>query len=161
MLSISCMCMNIFRRQKCLRMFNVLFTCKIVITICSTNNILVVWYFFSKRRPSKFDLGTVCLYSNKYGDYLVTETFVSSTTYFDIFQVEFSWLPDIFVIIFLCCRKNDCCCRCWRLILWIDNWRKALVYVVFGVPMFIRDLVTVFTVICGKFYGLLTLLDFT
>ena len=62
-------------------------------------------------------------------------------------SISYSFL---IVMLFMHCRKNDCCCRCWRLMLWMDNWRKTLLYIVFGVPMFIRNLVTVYTVICGK-----------
>ena len=36
-----------------------------VVFTCSTNNVLVLW-FFEKKHPSKSDLGTGCLISNKY-----------------------------------------------------------------------------------------------
>lgn len=47
----------------------------------------------------------------------------------------------IWVINFCAVCKDDggTCCTFWRLCVWIDNWRKTIIYVLLAVPEFVID----------------------
>lgn len=35
-----------------------------------------------------------------------------------------------------CADDGGCCCTCWRILMWLDNWKKGLLYIAFAVPAF-------------------------
>ncbi|VDI48446.1 Hypothetical predicted protein [Mytilus galloprovincialis] len=36
-----------------------------------------------------------------------------------------------------CCSKEGCCCRCWSVVMWIDNWKKGILYLLLTIPIFL------------------------
>ncbi|KAL5007953.1 hypothetical protein ScPMuIL_013534 [Solemya velum] len=58
-----------------------------------------------------------------------------------------------------CCSREGCCCRCWSIIMWVDNWKKGVFYILISVPLFLQGLqdvlgiITAFLlIICGCLY---------
>ncbi|XP_052058859.1 uncharacterized protein LOC127699145 isoform X2 [Mytilus californianus] len=33
--------------------------------------------------------------------------------------------------------KEGCCCRCWSVVMWIDNWKKGILYLLLTIPIFL------------------------
>ncbi|XP_076464171.1 uncharacterized protein LOC143296229 [Babylonia areolata] len=58
---------------------------------------------------------------------------------------EITWILDKMA----CCVRQGCCCRCWDVILWVDGWRKFVLYTALSVPLFLQGLKGVFHVVCG------------
>ncbi|KAH3872278.1 uncharacterized protein LOC127868735 [Dreissena polymorpha] len=38
----------------------------------------------------------------------------------------------------LCCSVDTACRRCWDCVLWLDDWKKATLYLVLAVPCFVQ-----------------------
>jgi len=34
-----------------------------------------------------------------------------------------------------CCVKEGCCCRIWSAVMWVDNWKKFLLYFLLAIPL--------------------------
>jgi len=46
------------------------------------------------------------------------------------------------------CRDDGgCCCTCWRILMWLDNWKKGFLYIALAVPSFIK--LALLAVVCG------------
>ncbi|KAL8611003.1 hypothetical protein ACOMHN_042619 [Nucella lapillus] len=58
---------------------------------------------------------------------------------------EITWILDKMA----CCVRQGCCCRCWSIILWVDGWRKFVLYAGLTVPLFLQGLKGAFHVVCG------------
>ncbi|XP_064623618.1 uncharacterized protein LOC135485476 isoform X2 [Lineus longissimus] len=57
-----------------------------------------------------------------------------------------------------CCDDRSCCCLIWRGIVWIDNWRKTLLYVALCIPCFLKGMKVLMGVVCGLILIVLALL---
>jgi len=49
-----------------------------------------------------------------------------------------------------CCAKDGACCTCWSVLLWLDNWKRFLLYVLMAVPMFLRGFSMPLGLLCGS-----------
>jgi uncharacterized membrane protein YhaH (DUF805 family) len=56
----------------------------------------------------------------------------------------------------ICQDKGGCCCTCWRVLMWVDNWKKGLFYVILAVPSFPRGVIL--PIICGVILSVLGLM---
>ena len=41
------------------------------------------------------------------------------------------------------------CCRCWKALLWIDDWKKSIVYILLTAPCFTSKLRGGFSILAG------------
>jgi len=48
----------------------------------------------------------------------------------------------------VCSDDGGCCCTCWRVLMWLDNWKKGVLYVALAVPTFIE--LNMLAVVCGR-----------
>ncbi|XP_048737791.1 uncharacterized protein LOC125652533 isoform X2 [Ostrea edulis] len=48
-----------------------------------------------------------------------------------------------------CCRKEGCCCACWQLLMWVDNWKKGVVYLLISIPVFLEGMRIILGIISG------------
>ncbi|KAK2162571.1 hypothetical protein LSH36_96g05038 [Paralvinella palmiformis] len=46
---------------------------------------------------------------------------------------EFVW-----ILTKIACCKDDgnCCCTIWRIVVWLDNWKKSIFYILISLPLF-------------------------
>lgn len=58
---------------------------------------------------------------------------------------EITWILDKIA----CCVRAGCCCICWYGVLWVENWRKFLLYACLSVPLFLQGFRFVFGVVSG------------
>lgn len=65
-----------------------------------------------------------------------------------------------------CCRHEGCCCFCWQLVMWVDNWKKGILYLLIAFPVFLEGMRTVLgivsgflLIVCGLLYILKTFKD--
>ncbi|KAI8726096.1 hypothetical protein BgiMline_009293 [Biomphalaria glabrata] len=58
---------------------------------------------------------------------------------------ELTWIVDKSA----CCLRQGCCCRVWSAIMWVDNWRKFILYLLMSVPLFLEDFRLVFSIVSG------------
>ncbi|XP_074662647.1 uncharacterized protein LOC141915131 [Tubulanus polymorphus] len=69
--------------------------------------------------------------------------------------LELIWLIDKCI----CCPEDrGCCCCLWKCILWLDNWRKTIIYTAAAIPCFIKTVLL--GVICGVFMLVAAMLYF-
>ncbi|ELU04189.1 hypothetical protein CAPTEDRAFT_225988 [Capitella teleta] len=59
---------------------------------------------------------------------------------------EFAWL---FNKIKCCGDDGGCCCTIWRIIVWIDNWKKGILYAAIAIPEFLKGSFSMLAVISG------------
>ncbi|KAK6182479.1 hypothetical protein SNE40_010160 [Patella caerulea] len=62
---------------------------------------------------------------------------------------ELTWIIDKSV----CCRREGCCCTCWSSVLWVDIWKRGILYVLMSTPMLVNGT----NELPGLFSGLLLL----
>ncbi|XP_064603169.1 uncharacterized protein LOC135468704 [Liolophura sinensis] len=48
-----------------------------------------------------------------------------------------------------CCRQDGCCFAVWRIFLWLDNWKRGVLYILFSIPAFLEGLGIYMNLICG------------
>ncbi|XP_033733981.1 uncharacterized protein LOC117323083 [Pecten maximus] len=48
-----------------------------------------------------------------------------------------------------CCKREGCCCHCWSVIMWIDNWKKGVLYLLLSAPVFMEGLRNILGIISG------------
>ncbi|KAK7103085.1 hypothetical protein V1264_018051 [Littorina saxatilis] len=72
------------------------------------------------------------------GYYLIAASIV--VTFFEVI-----WVIDKMA----CCVRQGCCCRCWSIVLWVDGWRKFLLYTALSVLLFLQGLQGLFLVVTG------------
>lgn len=48
-----------------------------------------------------------------------------------------------------CCRQEGCCCFCWQLVMWVDNWKKGILYLLIAFPVFLEGMRTVLGIVSG------------
>ncbi|CAL1530400.1 unnamed protein product [Lymnaea stagnalis] len=83
-------------------------------------------------------------HNNSYiGYYLIAVS--ALVTFFEV-----TWIFDKSA----CCVRQGCCCRIWAAIMWVDNWKKFILYVLLAVPLFLED----FRLVLGIVSGLLLIL---
>lgn len=46
--------------------------------------------------------------------------------------------------------REGCCCRCWSILMWVDNWKKGVLYILVSVPLFLKGLQDVLGIVTGK-----------
>lgn len=49
--------------------------------------------------------------------------------------LELTWMIDKCTS--SCCSKEGCCCKCWSVVMWLDNWKKGILYLLITVPIFL------------------------
>ncbi|XP_041353502.1 uncharacterized protein LOC121371571 [Gigantopelta aegis] len=57
-----------------------------------------------------------------------------------------------------CCGTAGCCCRCFTILLWLDNWKKGVLYIALSIPVFLESMRIILGVISGFFLITLGLL---
>ncbi|KAH9503019.1 hypothetical protein Btru_072636 [Bulinus truncatus] len=67
---------------------------------------------------------------------------------------EITWIIDKSA----CCVRQGCCCRIWSGIMWVDNWKKFILYILLSVPLFLEDFRLVFGIVSGLLLMLLSTL---
>ena len=45
---------------------------------------------------------------------------------------------------------GNCCCTLWRVFLWVDNWKKGLLYIGIAIPTFTEGIRIMLAVGCGE-----------
>ncbi|XP_059158612.1 uncharacterized protein LOC131942714 isoform X1 [Physella acuta] len=65
---------------------------------------------------------------------------------------ELTWIMDKSV----CCVRQGCCCRIWSAIMWVDNWKKFVLYVLLSIPLFLEDSRLVLSIVSGLLLILLS-----
>ncbi|ESO94201.1 hypothetical protein LOTGIDRAFT_232459 [Lottia gigantea] len=58
---------------------------------------------------------------------------------------ETVWIMDKCV----CCARVGCCCTLWSVILWVDCWKKGVLYISLSIPMFLNGMRVYIGMICG------------
>ncbi|CAG5132049.1 unnamed protein product [Candidula unifasciata] len=87
-------------------------------------------------------------YSKSYlGYYLIAAS--SVVTFFEV-----TWILDKMA----CCVREGCCCRMWAAIMWVDNWKKFILYVLLAVPLFLENMRLVLGIVSGLLLILLSTL---
>ncbi|KAK3576756.1 hypothetical protein CHS0354_014570 [Potamilus streckersoni] len=58
-----------------------------------------------------------------------------------------------------CCRPERCCWRCWQVILWFDDWKKGILFLLLTIPLFLESMrvlmgiISAFLmIVCGCLY---------
>ncbi|ELU04188.1 hypothetical protein CAPTEDRAFT_225987 [Capitella teleta] len=70
---------------------------------------------------------------------------------------EFVWFMNKIV----CCKDNgQCCCALWRIIVWVDNWKKGVLYCLVSIPEFLKGWHSSLAVIAGILIVLLAVVYF-
>lgn len=66
-------------------------------------------------------------------------------------SIVITFLEAVWLLNKCACCKDDgnCCCACWRIIRWIDNWKKGILYACLAIPDFTKGIVAFMAVICG------------
>ncbi|XP_052821476.1 uncharacterized protein LOC128246943 [Mya arenaria] len=52
-------------------------------------------------------------------------------------------------IVNLCCSVDTCFKQCWDCVLWLDDWKKAVLFFIFSIPCFIQPSQVWLAVIAG------------
>lgn len=53
---------------------------------------------------------------------------------------------------FNCIYSVDSCCKsCWDIVSWLDNWKKAVLYLLLSIPSFIQPKEVWLAVIGGRY----------
>ena len=52
-------------------------------------------------------------------------------------------------------RQEGCCCFCWQIVMWVDNWKKGIFYLLLSVPVFLEGMRIILGMISGKLATLL------
>lgn len=47
-------------------------------------------------------------------------------------------------------RQEGCCCFCWKLVMWVDNWKKGILYLLIAFPVFLEGMRTVLGIVSGE-----------
>lgn len=58
-------------------------------------------------------------------------------------------LPPL-CIIALFRDDGNCCCTLWRMVMWFDNWKKSILYIIISIPEFLKGWSSYLAVISGK-----------
>nr|XP_022329139.1 uncharacterized protein LOC111128040 isoform X1 [Crassostrea virginica]XP_022329140.1 uncharacterized protein LOC111128040 isoform X1 [Crassostrea virginica]XP_022329141.1 uncharacterized protein LOC111128040 isoform X1 [Crassostrea virginica] len=63
-------------------------------------------------------------------------------------------------------RQEGCCCFCWQIVMWVDNWKKGIFYLLLSVPVFLEGMRIILgmvsgflLIVCGLLYILKTFKD--
>ena len=54
-------------------------------------------------------------------------------------------------------RQEGCCCFCWQIVMWVDNWKKGIFYLLLSVPVFLEGMRIILGMVSGKLATLLLL----
>ncbi|BFZ12447.1 hypothetical protein BsWGS_15486 [Bradybaena similaris] len=79
------------------------------------------------------------------GYYLIAAS--SVVTFFEV-----TWILDKLA----CCVRQGCCCRMWAAIMWVDNWKKFILYVLLAIPLFLENMRLVLGIVSGLLLILLS-----
>ncbi|KAK3093725.1 hypothetical protein FSP39_019324 [Pinctada imbricata] len=62
--------------------------------------------------------------------------------------------------------REGCCCKCWIIVMWVDDWKKGVLYLVLAIPVFLEGfrfilgiLSGFMLVVCGLLYIVKTFRD--
>lgn len=78
-------------------------------------------------------------------DYIILQWYTLAVTILVTF-LEFAW---ILTKCACCADDGGCCCTCWRVILWLDNWKKSILYILLAIPEFLFGLFSLYTLLSG------------
>ncbi|XP_046352318.1 uncharacterized protein [Haliotis cracherodii] len=48
-----------------------------------------------------------------------------------------------------CCLREGCCCKCWSIMMWVDNWKKGILYLALSIPTFISGMRIILGMVSG------------
>ncbi|CAH1791201.1 unnamed protein product [Owenia fusiformis] len=54
-----------------------------------------------------------------------------------------------------CCVEEGTCCLIWKGLLWIDEWKKTLLYLAFSIPCFLRGPAVLMGIVSGLLLNIL------
>ncbi|XP_062603263.1 uncharacterized protein LOC134265030 [Saccostrea cucullata] len=58
---------------------------------------------------------------------------------------ELAWIINKSV----CCKQEGCCCACWQIVMWMDNWKKGILYLLISIPVFLEGMRIILGIISG------------
>lgn len=47
------------------------------------------------------------------------------------------------------CNKEGCCCKCWSIVRWVDDWKKGILYLLVSVPLFLNGIQIILGLVSG------------